>query len=346
MTTQSAPSASARDASISKQSAVRRPNPLLAVTRWELDRALTNRATWIIAALLFVLCLLLLEYSDLRQMFAVSATIAPSGAPVQRVVQGALTRNTFWGLAVLLPITLLEFGLFLPFVTTDGVSLDLRRRTHELIMTTALPSWAYVWGRYVAVTIIALGLAMEYLLALLIVDVGLHLTQADVYPAIDLPGTVAIWVVLVLPATLLLGSLSFALGVVLPRQSNVIKAGVVFVWFLFGTVLPAFFYDQVRYAPTFLQGQQPSWWTAYETWEPTGIAAGQLFLHQFVQRLYAIVSDPTLSGQAVQSQTHTLESQAPDLSSYIGPHLIWVVVSLAAVIGASLAFRRFRNATH
>ena len=38
------------------------------------------------------------------------------------------------------------FALMLPFVVTEGVAADYKRRVHELLMATPLPGWAYVWG--------------------------------------------------------------------------------------------------------------------------------------------------------------------------------------------------------
>jgi ABC-type transport system involved in multi-copper enzyme maturation permease subunit len=323
------------------------PHPLVAVLKWEVRRALASRAIWLMAALLFGVCLLILGFSSLTQDFSASATFSaaqtPAGVPVQHTVSGSLTRNSLWGLAILLPITLLEFGLFLPFVTADGVSLDLKRRTHELLMTTSLPSWAYVWGRYLVGMLITLGMACVFLLAILTMALALHLTQGDVYPSLDLPGAVAIWAVVVLPPALLLSSLSFALGVLLPRRSNLIKVGMVLAWFVSGTLLPGYLFDQVRHVPAFVRGNPPVWWTAYETWEPTNIPAGALFMRQFVRHLSSIVDNVALSNQAVQQQAHALERQMPDLAPLAGPHLIWVAVGLAAVVAASLSFRRFRD---
>jgi hypothetical protein len=334
---------------LSKQSAPmpERPNPLLTVLRWELRRALANRTTWVLAAALFVICFLLLEFSLLVTGISASTTISaaqtPTGMAIQRTVDITLTRNSIWGLAILFPTTLLEFGLFLPFVTADGVSLDLKRRTHELLMTTALPSRAYIWGRYLAGLLIALGMAFVYLLALLVLAVALHLKQGDYYPALDLPGALAIWSVVVLPPTILVSSLCFALGVLLPQRSGLIKAGAVFAWFLLGVFMQAYLFEQVRDIAGFARGNPPAWWTAYETWQPTNTDAGHLFMEQFLRRLYSILDNASLSNQAVQQQAHALQQQMPDLASFTGAHLILVALGLAIVFGASLSFRRFRN---
>jgi hypothetical protein len=331
------------------------PRPLVDVLCWELRRALASRATWVQAILLFGVCVALLGFSLQSAYYSASATFSaaqtPTGLPVQHMVQGQLSRNTLWGLIVIFPVTLIEFGVFLPFVTADGVSLDLNRRTHELLMTTAVPNWAYVWGRYLARMLIALGMAGVYLLAILAMAVELHLTQPVasseigpyVNPALDVPGAIAIWAVIVLPPIVWLGSLSFALGILLPRRSNLTKASLVFAWFAGGLLLPAYLFAQLRDLSAFSQGNPPAWWTAYQNWSPINTDAGHLFEEQFLRRLNAIVENISLSDQAVQQQTHALTQQMPDLASFVWPHLVGIAVCLVLVWGASRSFRRFRN---
>ena len=322
----------------------KRPRPLFTVLRWELRRTFASRVTWILAGVLFVVFLLLLGFSSLQQDIPVSANIqARLGCAGNQATCVHVTRNSLFGLAMLLPITLVEFALFLPYVSTDGASLDVRRRTHELLMTTALPSRAYVWGHYLASMLIALGMACVYLLALLVISIVLHVWDGSYYPALDLPGTLVIWAVVVLPPALLLSSLCFAFGVLLPKLSNQIKAGAIFAWFVVGLVLQAFVYDQVRDGLAFSQGNPPAWWTAYETWQPTSTDAGHLFTEQFLLPFNAIVNNGALSSQVIQQRVDALKGQMPDLGSFAGAHLIWIAVGLAAVVGASFAFRRFRG---
>jgi hypothetical protein len=329
--------------------------PLVEVVRWELRRALASRATWIQAALLFMVCVALLGFSLQSQYFAASASFSAAqtstGLAMQHMAQGQLSRNSLWGLIMIFPITLLEFGLFLPFVTADGVALDLRRRTHELLMTTEVPSWAFVWGRFLARMLLALGMAVIYLSAILVMALELHTLQpvasdwagSYVNPALDVPGAIAIWAVITLPPIVLLGTLSFALGLLLPRHSNLVVAGMVAAWLAGAIFLPAYFFDQVRDLTGFNQGNPPAWWTAYENWNPINTDAGHLFFEHFLRRLYDIVDNVNLSNQAVQAQAHALELQMPDLSSFVWPHVVGIAVCLALVGLASLTFRRFRH---
>lgn len=319
-----------------------RPNPLLTVMRWELRRSLANRSTRILAVLLFAVCVALLGLSLQQTTFDLTSGTGGPGGPT-RELMAVVTRNSLFGLTMLLPFTLVEFALFLPFVTADGVSLDLKRRTHELLMTTALPTRAYIWGRYFADMLIALGMACVYLVALVAVAVTLHLWAGGYYPAINVPGAVVFWAVLVLPPTILIGSLCFALGVLLPHRSTVIKAGAVFGWLCIGLLLQGFTYDKVRNSPGFAVGNPPAWWRAYETWQPTNTDSGSLFTAQFTHHLNAIFKNLSLNQQAMQRQVETLQGQLPDLNSFMLAHLVWIVFGLAAVAFSSLAFRRFRN---
>jgi ABC-type transport system involved in multi-copper enzyme maturation permease subunit len=49
--------------------------------------------------------------------------------------------------------------MLVPIIVADAVVRDYKQRLHELIMTTAVPTWAYVWGRFLA------GLCICFLLA-------------------------------------------------------------------------------------------------------------------------------------------------------------------------------------
>src|SRR5260370_34701276 len=89
--------------------------------------------------------------------------------------------------------TLMLLGMLLPFVNADGVTRDLSRRTHELLMATALPTWAYVWGRYLAGLVMSLGLAGLVLTSILGVGWAFHLTHTR-YPMSEICNLMGIWI--------------------------------------------------------------------------------------------------------------------------------------------------------
>src|SRR5215469_590536 len=175
--------------------AIRRPPPLLEVLAWELRRFRASRLFWIQALCFFCLLLLVIWFGHRPSDF----TIASNGL----VFHGFLAGTSAEGLLNILPPGLLVLLVFLlPFVTADGVTRDLQRRTHELLMTTALPSRAYVWGRYLMGLLMSLGLAVLLLLAILGMGLLLHLTVTD-YPAPVVGNVVLLWIGMVVPATIL-----------------------------------------------------------------------------------------------------------------------------------------------
>src|SRR5258708_36346767 len=149
--------------------ATQRSYPLLRVLTWEFRRFSANRIFWFQALGFF--CLLLLV------QFLFNSEVA------NHTFSGLVAATSPWGLLQYLPLGALTFlCMLLPFVTADGVTRDLTRRAHELLMTTSLPNWAYVWGRYLAALVMSLGLAILLLAAILGLGWVRHLTDTS-YPA-------------------------------------------------------------------------------------------------------------------------------------------------------------------
>ncbi|HEX9412488.1 MAG TPA: ABC transporter permease [Ktedonobacterales bacterium] len=231
----------------------RRPHPLAAVLTWELRRICASRANWLTAAGAFGACFLI-TWGD-----AVVGGIYPLPSP-HGTLRFVVPYTSVWGLATTLPESPgIFFGLLFPFMCTDGVARDLRRRTHELMMTTPLPSWAYVWGRSLASLLLSFLLAGLLLVSIMLVTVLLHVTHAGGYPPLVLPSVIAIWALIVLPPMVLLSGFSCALGTLLPRRSNLIKVGVLLAWLVGGESLEVFV----------LRPENPAW---LAQWDPTNCA--------------------------------------------------------------------------
>src|SRR5712671_2583168 len=167
------------------RAAIERPHPLIRVMAWELRRFCASRLFWVQALGFFGLSL-----------FLTWALHAPVNFPqVSNGVQftGFVAGTSAWGLLRTLPVVLVVLVLLLPFITADGVTRDLSRRTHELLMTTALPSWAYVWGRYLAGLVMSLGLALLLLVSILGMGLLLHLTD-PAYPLPQIGTVLLLWV--------------------------------------------------------------------------------------------------------------------------------------------------------
>ena len=296
---------------------IQRNSPLLKVLIWELRRFLVSRLFWFQA--LGVLCFLL---------FLTWALHASDGfATVSHKVQlsAFIAGTSAGGLLHTLPTILLVLVLILPFVTADGVTRDLSRRTHELLMTTALPTWAYVWGRYLAGLVMSLGLALLLLASILGMGGLLHLTVAD-YPLPQTGAVLFLWVGMVIPATILVSSLGFALSTLFPRLATLVKVVILVAWIVGAEVIPR----------GLVTTNPPTW---YVNWDPTsaGTALG-LLPSYFVHLSSSITSEAQL-----QQLVLSMENKLPDLAGWFVPHLGLSGFSLLLVLVAAFAFKRTRD---
>lgn len=302
--------------------AIQRPHSLLAVVTWEFRRFRASRLFWLQALGFFVFVLVSLWLG-----------LQPSAFTLFGSVSGFVAGTSAWGLLQYLPIgVVLLLGLLLPFVNADGVARDLQRRTHELVMTTVLPNWAYVWGRYLVGLLMSLGLAMLMLAAILGTGAIFHLTITD-YPAPDIGNVLILWVGMVVSATILLSSVSFALGTLLPRQSMLVKVVLLLAWFVGITILPRVLSDT---------GSPPAWYVA---WDPTSAVTARGVLHQYSANFQNQMAHFTSEAQ-LQHILLSVENQAPNLGTWFAQHLIEAGLSLLLVALSALAFRRFRNVLH
>ena len=305
--------------------ASQRPHPLLAVMTWELRRCFSRRATWWILLpafgfFLFVIWLLWIARFAGNAGFGNGATFTVSVTSAE-------------GLVVVLPTLTFLLALILPFVNADGIARDLKQRTYELLMSTPVPTGAYFWGRYAACVFLSLGLAVVLLVALLLMGLILHQTQAD-YPLPQFEAIVLIWAVALAPTTIFISNVSFALGTLLHRRSNLATLGMILSWFVCTVVLPVI--------PAAGSGTVPSW---YLHWEPTNIGMAALLQAPYSQRSSVILTNATIGGSdsSILSAFANLEQQMPDLGPWILPHLIWIGLGLALVLIARLSFKRYRN---
>jgi len=298
---------------------IERPRLLLSVMTWEFRRFRASRLFWFQALGLFGF-LLLMTWA-LHAPDNIGAGVVGSG----EVLSGFVAGTSAGGLLRTLPTILVVLALLLPFVTADGVTRDLNRRTHELLMTTALPSWAYVWGRYLAGLVMSLGLALLLLASILGMGWLLHLTVTD-YPAPEIGTVLLLWVGMVVSATILVSSFGFALSTLLPRLSTLVKVVIMVAWIVGGLVIPLG-----------LGGTTPPTW--YVNWDPTsGITALGLLPS------YSLALGPTITSEAqLQQLILTVENKMPDLAGWFAPHLLLAGFSLVLVLIAALAFKRSRD---
>jgi ABC-type transport system involved in multi-copper enzyme maturation permease subunit len=306
---------------------IERSHPLLSVMAWELRRFRASRLFWLQALGFFCLS----SFVIWIQKMPLTLNHAHAKVPFY----GFLAGTSAWGLLYTLPTgTLLLLGMLLPFVNADGVRRDLSRRTHELLMVTALPTWAYVWGRYLIGLLMSLGLALLLLTAILGMGLFLHLTITD-YPLPEIGTLLVIWIGMVASATVLLSSLSFALGTLLPRLATLVKIAILVAWFV-GVQISSIVFGEASHAATF---SLPAW---YIHWDPTsqGIALG--LFHKYFADFSNLASKANSAAQT-QHVLLMVENSLIDLWSWFVPHLLLAGVSLVLVLVAALAFKRSRD---
>jgi ABC-type Na+ efflux pump permease subunit len=266
------------------------------------------------------------------------------GANQYTITYASGATRTYWidwgsdyGLLNTLPqIPGVLLGLYLPFIAADGVARDLQRRTHELLMASAVPSRTYVWGRFLSSLLLSVGLAGVMLAALLSVTVMRHQLQPDVFVAPYVPGILALWALIVLPPTILLTGVSFLFGTLYPRRATLVKLAVMVGWFILAQVLG-------RTAPQCQHCAYASGTVvAHAAWDPTSLALQNLQSPASLSQQLASQTQ-SLSDAAFLAQVHALEQQLPDVSAWIVPHLAWMVSGCVLAAVAAFAFRRFRE---
>lgn len=306
--------------------AVRHPQPLLSVMVWELRRIRASRLFWVQALGFFCFLLLVIWFGRTPSTFFF-------GDP-HLMFNGFVAGTSAWGLLKILPAVLLLLVILLPFINADGVTRDLNRRTHELLMTTALPSWAYVWGRYLMGLLMSLVLALLMLAAIVGTGLLLHLT-ITAYPAPQIDNVMTLWIGMVVPATILVSSASFALGTLLPRQANLVRIVILLVWFL-GAEIPQY----AVFIPNEGKIIPPTW---YVNWDPTSAATAFGMLSQY-EPVFNNLSATATSAAQLQLILLAIENKAPDIAGWFVPHLLLAGLSLLLVALAAFSFQRFRNA--
>lgn len=215
------------------------------------------------------------------------------------------------------------FGLLVPFLAADGVARDRRQRTHELVMTTAVPASAFVAGRFLAVLVQTLAAAVLALAGTVVAELLVR-ASAPGFPAPDLRSLLALWAVLLVPAGVLLAGVSFLAGTLAPRLGTVVKIGVVLGWIALAAVVD-------------LSSSIP--WYPY--WSPNGNVllgvADQAWVKAYVAMGGATgTADPSLALRAQQAGL--------DLVPWLLPHAALAAIGLAAAGVAAAGFRRFRGA--
>jgi ABC-type transport system involved in multi-copper enzyme maturation permease subunit len=286
---------------------------------WELRRFRASRLFWFQALGFWGFLLLIIWALHASHQIGTVAGSEQLSAYIAGTSAGGLLRT--------LPTYLIILALLLPFITADGVTRDVNRRTHELLMTTALPTWAYVLGRYLAGLIIGLGMALLLLASILGMGGLLHLTDST-YPLPQPDAVLLLWVGMVLPATILVSSVGFALSTVFPRLSMLVKVVILVAWIIGALVIPTGLGNNTP---------PPTW---YVNWDPTSAVTALGLLPA-----YSIPLGPSITSETqLQQLLLSIENKMPDLGTWFVSHLLLAGLSLLLVVLAAFSFQRFRNA--
>jgi ABC-type transport system involved in multi-copper enzyme maturation permease subunit len=313
-----------------KQSARKAPNPLLAVTAWELRRAVSRKGTWVllVAVLGFSAFLTwnnrMMENVRLDLIFPIFAH--PTSGLGAIMFQGTI-------LSYLL-------GLIIPFLATDQVARDYKRRTYELLMATPLPGWAYIFGRYLAGLLLGLAVSLLMLAGVIIMglllaldlplnqykDISFYASQR--YPLPNLGALAQGGLALVLPTLLLLYSLSFGVAALLPRRTALVKALFVFSWIMSG------FY-------WIFAGDNSD----FAAWNPNSVQMVwkiQALYQADYDRIFAATNGSSFELRLQVARQ--VEEKLFDIWTWQAPHLLYIGLGLALVGYIAARYQRKRGA--
>ncbi|MEO8288268.1 MAG: ABC transporter permease subunit [Chloroflexota bacterium] len=280
---------------------------LASVVGWELNRATSDWRSWLLVG----------------AVFAGACLQAPLNSGHFDRDHLNFPIHSAFGLAVgymqMLSIVFVAIG-------SSMVARDLSRRTHEVLMATPIPTWAYVWGRWLAGVLMCLGLSIVALLG--IIAGGWVLQMAGARPAAyEMPDAVglAIAFALIVPVDVfLLTGFSFTLGTLLPRWANLAIVAVVALWLVGMPVYAANYTDRAN------------------TWLP-----GHPFMLNAMGRYYldalqdAQSSHASITFEQQVKLAYEVGTRMPDLSLWLW-QLSYMGVGVVMVALTARYFSRFR----
>lgn len=288
---------------------------LFAVFSWELARLVRERLPWLMAAGIVVFTALIAWGSKDAALLVSSLTHT----------RASVSLNSTWGMLRVLPSPLLFlFGALLPFIFTPQVSRELKQHTHELVMTSVTPGWAFVAGRYLAGLVVSLVLATLLLGALSATGLALHLWEQQ--PAFPLGAAVALWATILVPPIFLFSGLAAALAAWQPQRAEIIKVLLLVIWCMspFFIRLPAY---------------STPWYTP---WDPTATLMSQALDREYRDTYFSSTLLVT-QNEVVQQAASRLAQKMPDLWPWLLPQVLYSLLGLGLVVAAAWRFKRFSN---
>jgi ABC-type transport system involved in multi-copper enzyme maturation permease subunit len=293
---------------------------------WELRRLLRNRFIWLLLPIVFILSWAVMWRWGIPEI-AIARYFPPYGPTL------TASGTSVWGISQRLPnILLLPFGFFIPFIAVTLLTHDLLERTHELLMASQVPSWAFVWGRYLAALAVSLSLATAMLLGVLLL-VQQQGSRAFLInsPPPNIGAMLAVWAVMVLPSVVLMCGLAVALAALLPGRGKVAGIMLLLAWLLNATLVPALVKEVPRGGLS----------------DPGSLIMANAISTQYRQRLFAETRSADIKTLAqvkeLQKKEYLLEQEMPDLSAWLPGQAFYVSLGFGAVALAAWRFRRFQD---
>jgi ABC-type transport system involved in multi-copper enzyme maturation permease subunit len=290
-------------------------NGILVVAGWELRRLGASAGNFGLVAGVFVLFAGLVW---VKHSWAIPVE-SGSGRGVVLNVIGSTALGTVFEVVALL---LLFFGMLVPFVVADGVARDYRQRVHELLMAAPISTSSYVLGRFVASLGVAILLSVVMLAAIAVADLTISFSEPG-FVTLNWTGLLLTWAVLVVPAVVVIGGISFMLSTLMPRLATPAKVTVVLGWVLLSVVVDV--------------GHGLGW---FGYWTPTGNGVLKVVPLDAAERYASLLQAGAGSASSLSMQ---VQQQLPNLWPWVAPHVGLVVVGVACTGIAALRFRRFRN---
>ena len=226
-----------------------RPHPLVAVIGWELRRFRASRLFWLQALLFFGLVLFVTWVSQMP-------STSPSGHATFTFI-GFVAGTSAWGLLLTLPRRAVAAGAAPALChcgrRVPGPVPPHPRTAHDDIAAYFSLCLGTLPGRLADEPGPGTPAAGCHSGG----GRGAASDQPD-YPSPSLGAVLLLWVGMVVTATVLVSSLSFALGTVFLRQATLVKIVILLAWFVGALVLPGAYQG--------VDTTAPAW---YVNWDPT-----------------------------------------------------------------------------
>lgn len=331
------------------------PNPLWDVFRWELFRMAHNRWGWLVPIVVLL--------GGISMHFLVP-TIDLTGYPI------FIYKSSAQDLSAAFPVYVIFFILVVPFLIGDMVARDPKRRMHEVLMATAVPTWAYIWGRYLAGAMVSMSLSGIFVAGALfygwikaVSDTHSQASFVAQYLASSGMTALLLWVCILLPRVFLFSGLIFALTTLLPRAVDVIKPIAAVAWIgslMYGAfiLLPrvqqhiATTHATARTLPALLfWDPTPMMYSVIIREYYTAITAQVLQTYNLSIRPASNIEEYQQLFRAVQNIprdqyfqiTTTLSNYVPDVTAWVPSALVFSILGMIAVALSAVMFRRFRD---